>query len=91
MTLLLVILSVLALWTLLSLLVVGLLLVLKSLEGVRLHLRKISMGVRAIETETAPLQRHARALGPTLVETRRNLQRAADSFDSLTTEKRRRE
>src|SRR5581483_5994683 len=49
------ILSVLAGWSLLGALAAGLLLILKPLERVRASLRKITMGVRAIEQETAPL------------------------------------
>ncbi|MDQ3812240.1 MAG: hypothetical protein M3336_18315 [Chloroflexota bacterium] len=48
-------LSVLAGWSLLGALAAGLLLILKPLEGVRSSLRKITMGVRAIEDETRPL------------------------------------
>lgn len=55
MTLILAILSVLMLWVFLGLLVIGLLLILKSLESVRTSLEKITTGVRAIEQETAPL------------------------------------
>lgn len=58
MTLLLTILSVLAAWTFLAVLVMGLLLILKPLQSVRAHLEKIAMGVRAIEQETAPLRTH---------------------------------
>jgi ABC-type transporter Mla subunit MlaD len=55
MRVLLTVLSVLAGWSLLGALAAGLLLILKPLEGVRASLRKITMGVRAIEQETAPL------------------------------------
>ena len=48
-------LSVLAGWSLLGAIAAGLLLILKPLEGVRASLRKITMGVRAIEDETRPL------------------------------------
>ena len=64
MPLLLTILSVLALWALLTLLVVGLLLILKPLEAIRGHLQKINAGVRAIEQETSPLEALAGELGP---------------------------
>jgi len=60
------ILSVLAVWALLGVLVIGLLLVLKTLEGVRGSLEKIAMGVRAIEQETKPLSAHIDALAATL-------------------------
>jgi hypothetical protein len=59
-------LSVLAVWALLTLLVIALLLVLKVLESVRGSLRKIAMGVRAIDQETKPLGAHADALATTL-------------------------
>jgi phosphate uptake regulator len=55
MYLLLTIVSVLAAWAFLTLLVVGLLLILKPLEAIRAHLQRIAAGVRAIERETAPL------------------------------------
>lgn len=55
MALLLTILSVLAVWSLLALLVIGLLLIHKSLQSVMLRLEQITMGVRAIERQTEPL------------------------------------
>jgi hypothetical protein len=58
MPLLLTILSVLALWSFLTLLVFGLLLIRKVLEGVRGNMERITMGVRAIERQTAPLDLH---------------------------------
>ena len=51
--------SVLALWSLLAILIVGLLLIRKTLESVRVTLERIAMGVRAIEKETEPLGPHA--------------------------------
>jgi hypothetical protein len=48
-------LSVLAGWSLLGVVAGRLLLILKPLEGVRASLRKITMGVRAIEEQTRPL------------------------------------
>jgi hypothetical protein len=66
MTLLLTILSALALWAFLTVLVVALLLVLKALEGIRGHLQRITMGVRAIEQETAPLGALANEVGPAM-------------------------
>lgn len=63
MVLLLTILSVLAVWALLGLLVLGLLVIFKVLDGVRRNMQQIAMGVRAIETETAPLAAHATTLG----------------------------
>jgi hypothetical protein len=70
MTLLLTILSALALWAFLTVLVVALLLVLKALEGIRGHLQRITMGVRAIEQETSPLGALARDVGPAMGELR---------------------
>jgi hypothetical protein len=55
MILLLTILSVLALWALLGVLILGLLLILRPLQSVRGYLEKITMGVRAIEHQTLPL------------------------------------
>lgn len=68
MVLLLTILSVLAAWAFLMLLVIGLLLILKALESVRAFLQKITMGVRAIEQQTAPLGAHTDALTASLKE-----------------------
>src|SRR5919204_100866 len=68
MTLLLTICSVLAVWALLTVLVVGLLLVLKTLESIRGSMEKIAMGVRAIEQETLPLGAHADTLAATLAQ-----------------------
>ena len=48
-------LSVLAGWSLLGVLAAGLLGVLRPLESIRRSLEQIAMGVRAIETQTAPL------------------------------------
>ncbi len=55
MTLLLVILSVLAVLALLGVLIYGLLFILSALQGIRQHLEKITMGVRAIEHQVRPL------------------------------------
>lgn len=55
MSLLLTILSVLAAWAFLAVLMVGLFLILKPLESIRDNLQKITMGVRAIEQQTRPL------------------------------------
>jgi hypothetical protein len=56
---LLTVLSVLSVWSLLALLIIGLLLIRKTLESVRISLERIAMGVRAIEKETEPLGPHA--------------------------------
>ena len=62
------VLSVLAVWALLLVLVRGLYAILKALEGVRRSMEKIAMGVRAIEQETAPLAGHAANVSASLVE-----------------------
>ena len=56
------ILSVLAAWSLLGVIAGGLLMILNALKSVRRHMENIAMGVRAIETETAPLGPRAGAL-----------------------------
>lgn len=66
MALLLTVLSVLALWALLGVLVLGLLLILRPLQSVRGYLEKITMGVRAIEHQAHPLGAHAGALRESL-------------------------
>ena len=55
-TLLLTILSVLGLWTLLGVLILGLYFILKPLQGIRGYLEKVAMGVRAIEQQTVALR-----------------------------------
>jgi hypothetical protein len=62
MVLLLTMVSVLALWAFLTELVIGLLLVFKTLESIRGMLGRILAGVRAIERETAPVDRLAEDL-----------------------------
>lgn len=62
MTLLMAIVTLLAVWSFLLVLLIGLLLIEKVLESVRSYLEKIAMGVRAIEKETAPLASHAATL-----------------------------
>ena len=88
-SLLLMILSALALWAFLTLLVVALLLVLKTLEGVRTHLQRITMGVRAIEQQTAPLGALAGRLPPAMRELHASLDALAgrlnDASRHLTT------
>ena len=66
---LLAVLSVIAAWVLNGVLLSGLISILKALEGVRKHLEMITMGVRAIEQETAPLAAHASAVAASLGET----------------------
>ena len=50
------ILSVLLVWALLALLLVALFVIAKTLSGVRISLEKVAAGVRAIETQVAPLK-----------------------------------
>lgn len=83
MELLLTILSVVALWCLLTLLVVALLLILKTLESIRGYLEKIAMGVRAIEMETAPLGAHASSVADSLHGTVAGLRSLVGSFSDL--------
>jgi hypothetical protein len=75
--LLLTIVSVLALWALLGLLVLGLLLITKPLEGARENLRLIAAGVRAIEHQVAPLGQRAGELTESLLALRAGLDGAA--------------
>jgi hypothetical protein len=69
-------LSVLAGWSLLGTIAAGLLLVLKPLESIRGTMRKITMGVRAIEEETRPL-------GPGATTLIGSLGTAADTLGSV--------
>ncbi len=69
MTLIMAILSVLAVWTFLLVLVIGLLIIWKALESVRGSMEKITLGVRAIEKETDPLGAHAGVLAERIVKT----------------------
>jgi uncharacterized protein YoxC len=62
MVILLTVASVLAVWALLTVLMLGLLVIFKTLDAVRRNLQQIAMGVRAIEQETAPLGTRAVAL-----------------------------
>lgn len=77
MTLLLTLLSVIALWALLSVLILGLLLILRPLQTVRGYLEKITMGVRAIEHQARPLGPRAVALIGSLDEANAGLRSAA--------------
>ncbi len=66
MVLLLTVLSGLAGALLLVVLAVGLLRILRALTSIRETLSKIAMGVRAIDSETAPLPKHLGGLNDTL-------------------------
>jgi hypothetical protein len=83
MPLLLTILSVLAGWALLAVLMVGLRLILKPLESIRGSLEKIVWGVRAIEQQTSPLGAHADALTTSLGETGDAVGAAADRLGKV--------
>jgi hypothetical protein len=71
---LLTLLSVLAAWAFLTILVIGLLLILKPLESTRRYLEKITMGVRAIEQQTLPLGPHAGITVQSLALVNQNIQ-----------------
>lgn len=81
MELLLTILSVLAAWTFLAVLVVGLFLIYKPLQSVRGYLEKIAMGVRAIEKQTSPLRGGPEELNTALRDTGKALAAAAGRFE----------
>lgn len=83
MELLLTILSVLAFWAFLVLLVVGLLLIFKTLESIRGRLERIAMGVRAIEQETMPLAARATQLGNALKDTAAAMIRLTSQLDAV--------
>lgn len=86
MTLMLSILSVLAVWTFLLVLVIGLLLIWKALESVRGSLEKITMGVRAIEKETDPLSGHAGTLTERINQTNQVVGAASQGLVQLDTD-----
>jgi hypothetical protein len=80
---LLTVLSVLAGWSLLGTIAAGLLLILKPLENVRGSLRKIAMGVRAIEEETRPLGSGAGTLVGSLAGAAEVLGSATQRLDEI--------
>ena len=81
--LLLTILSVLAAWSLLALLIVGLLLIRKVLESIRITLERIAFGVRAIEKQTEPLGPHLLNFAQHLGETIREVAPLGDSLTGI--------
>ncbi len=83
MKVLLTILSVLAAWSLLSVLVIGLGLLLIPLQSIRRNLEKIVWGVRAIEQQTRPLGAHADALAASFDETGDAVGAAADQLGKV--------
>ena len=86
MRLLLTVLSVLAGWSLLGTIAAGLLLILKPLESIRGTMRKITMGVRAIEEETSPIQSGATTLIGSLGTTADTLGSVAGRLDDIARE-----
>lgn len=83
MALLLTILSVLAAWLFLAVLVTGLLLILKTLQSVRAHLEKIAWGVRAIEQQTGPLARRLDTLAASMRGAGRELDGVAGGLGAV--------
>lgn len=83
MRVLLTVLSVLAGWALLAVLMVGLRSIMKQLESIRGYLEKIVWGVRAIEQQTVPLGAHADALTTLLGETGDAVGAAADQLNKV--------
>jgi hypothetical protein len=65
---LLTVLSVVAAWTLIGVLLVGLLLVVKELQSIRHWFEKIIVGVRAVEHQTSGLPERAAALSTSMRE-----------------------
>ncbi len=68
MTTLLTILSVLTAWALLGVLLVGLLLIVKSLQSIRHWFEKITVGVRTVEHQTAELAARGTVVAASLRE-----------------------
>ena len=62
------VLSVVAVWALLTVLAFALLLVRKSLESARTHLQHVAMGVRAIDKQTQPMRDTPRVFAQSLRE-----------------------
>jgi uncharacterized protein YoxC len=78
--LLLTIVSVLTGWAFLGLLVLGLLLITKPLDSVRVNLQKIAMGVRAIEKQLSPLGDEAEQVAEAFPKLAAQLDGAADKL-----------
>ena len=83
MTLLLTISSVIAVWALLQTLVLGLLLVFKSLVSIGGIFESIAFGVRAIERETAPVESLPGTLTTVSNEVTASLQSLTHRFTNL--------
>ena len=85
MVLLLTILSVLALWAFLTVVVIALLMIRKTLEAIRRSLEQITMGVRAIEVQTVPLGPRALDVAQALAALVADLGPLADTIASVET------
>jgi uncharacterized protein YoxC len=83
MPLLLTILSVIAAVAFLLVLQIGLLLIMKTLQNIKRYLQQIAMGVRAIETQTIPLESHAVALHSAAFDASRTLASTAAKVSGL--------
>ena len=83
MELLLTILSVLAVWLLLGVLCIGIYLIRKTLESVRIYLEKIAMGVRAIERQTAFTEARSEKTAAAVNRTEQALSEAAEKFVAM--------
>lgn len=83
MSLLLTVLSVLAAWTLLGVLMIGLLMIFKTLEGARRYLEQIAMGVRAIEWQIHGIDHQAEKANTGLGESTQASRNAAEQFEEL--------
>jgi hypothetical protein len=79
-------LSVVASWSLLGTIAAGLLLILKPLERIRGTMRKITMGVRAIEQQTRPLGPGAATLIGSLAATAETLGSVSERLDAIARE-----
>ena len=83
MELLLTIFSALAVWALLGVLLAGLLVIAKTLGGVRQSLEKVAAGVRAIESQVQPLGPHAARLSERLGRTAGSLDVAGERLEAV--------
>jgi hypothetical protein len=83
MPLLLTILSVLAVWALLGVLTMGLFLIRKALQDVRIYMEKIAMGVRAIEQQTKFTSKRTEEADAAFKETAKAFSGMAEKFAVL--------
>ena len=84
MPVLLTVLSVLVVWAFLTVLVLGLLLIFKGLQGTGSSLEKVTMGVRAIERQTDPLESHAEEVAGGLDDLATGLEEVTRRLDRVT-------